>query len=63
MDRGSRAGKVEDRVDLDVKRKRHVVAHRFKQRVGQEMSDVAPATGEVVIDANHLGAVGQQPLA
>jgi len=63
MDRGSRTGEVEDRVDLDMERKRHVVAHRLEQRLGQQMGDVAPAAGKIVVDANYLSAFGQQPLA
>ena len=27
------------------------------------MRDVAPAAGEIIVDADHLGALGQQPLA
>ncbi len=27
------------------------------------MRDVATAAGEIIVDGNHLGAFGQQPLA
>jgi hypothetical protein len=30
----------EDRVDLDIKRERHIVTHRFEQRGAQKMSNV-----------------------
>ena len=63
MDRGSRAGEIVDLIDLDVERERHIVAHEVEVLVLDEMLDVAPRAGEEIIDAQHIGAFPQQPLA
>ena len=40
-----------------------VVAHRLEMWVGQQMSDVVLAPGEIIVDAEHVVALGQQALA
>lgn len=63
MDRRGRTGKIEDGVDLDVKRKRNVVPDRLEQRILDQMRDVAAAAGEVIVDGYDLGTGCEQPLA
>jgi hypothetical protein len=60
---GSGAGKVVDFIDLDVQRKRHVVANELESRVRYEMGHVVAASRVEVIDAQHIGAVCKQALA
>jgi len=57
-----RAGQVEDRIDLDVEWKRHVVPDRLEHRVGQQMGNVLAAAGEVVVRTHHFRARGEQPF-
>ena len=59
----SRVGEVEDRVDLDMQRPDDVVALHLEMRMTQEMGDVAPCPGGVVVDAQDLMAGCQQRLA
>ncbi len=61
--RRRRAGEIEDLVDLDIEREGDVVAHRLEMRMADEMRDVVLATGEIVVHAQHVVAVAQQPLA
>ena len=63
MDRRGRAGEVVDLVDLDKQRMGDVVAHRLEMRVGQQVRDVVLAAGEIIVDAEHVVALGEQPLA
>jgi hypothetical protein len=62
VDRRGRAGQVEDRIDLDVEWKRHVVPDRLEHRVGQQMGNVLAAAGEVVVRTHHFRARGEQPF-
>jgi hypothetical protein len=57
------AGQVVDLVHLDIQREGHVVAHQLEIRVVQQVHDVAPRRGVEIIDAEHVLALGQQPLA
>ena len=61
--RRGRAGEVVDLVDLDIEREGYVVAHQLEARLAHQVRDVGPAAGEEVVDAQHLVAVGQEPLA
>ena len=63
VDRRGRAGEIVDLVDLHEEGKRHVVAHRLEVVVVQEMNDVFPAAAEIVVDAEDVVAVPQQPFA
>ena len=58
-----RAGQVEDAVDLDVERERHVVAHQLEVLVAHQVADVALATRVEVVHAEHFVAAGDQPVA
>ncbi len=60
VNRGSRTGEIEDPIDFNVKRKRNVVTHRFEQGIAQQVSNVALAAGEVVVDAQDVMAVIDQ---
>jgi hypothetical protein len=61
--RRGRAGEVVDLVDLDVERKGHVVAQQLEARMADQVLDVAPRTGEEVVDAQHVVAAFEQLLA
>jgi len=50
-------------VDLDVERKRHVVVDELEPVMVQQPIDVSPRTGEEIIDADDVGAFGEQPFA
>ncbi len=63
VDRRRRAGEVVDLVDLDVERKRHVVADELEARMVVQVLDVALGAGEEIVDAEHLVALLQQPVA
>ena len=54
------AGQVVDLVHLDVERKADVVAHQLEVRVVEQVRDVAPASGEEIVDAEHVVAFLQQ---
>lgn len=61
--RRGRAGQVVDAVHLHVERKCHVVADELEAGVVQQVADVVLATGEEVVQADHLVPVGQEPPA
>src|SRR3954464_13631005 len=63
MDRRGRAGEVVDLVHLDKQRVRYVVPHRLEMRVAEQAGDIVLPPGEVIIDAEHVVALGAQPLA
>ena len=63
VDRRGRAGQIVDLVDLDIERKRHVVADQLEAMVIERCVDIAPRAGEIVVDADDAGALFQQPLA
>jgi hypothetical protein len=39
------------------------VAHQFEARVADQVLDVAPRAGEEIVDAEDLGALGEQAVA
>ena len=63
MHRRRRAGQIVDLVDLDIERHRDVVTHDFEARVAEQMFDVLPPAGVVIVDAQDFVAFGQKPLA
>ena len=63
VDRRGGARQVEDLVDLDVERERHVVAHQLEARVAQEVRDVALGPREEVVDAKDVVAALDEPFA
>ena len=63
VDGARRAGQVVDLVHFDVEREGHVVADELEVGVVQQVDDVVLGAGEEVIDAEHVVAVLQQPLA
>jgi hypothetical protein len=62
MNRRSRARQVVDLVDLEIERKRNVVAYRLEVSMTEETGDITACPGEVVIDAQDLVASSQQSL-
>ena len=63
MDRRSGARQIVDLIDLDIERERHIVAHHLESGIADQMRDVGPAAGEVIVDAEHIVALPDQPLA
>ena len=61
--RRRRTGEVVDLVDLDVKRKCHVVSYQLETRVLEQMLNVGPRGGIEVIYAQHLVPSLQQSVA
>lgn len=56
VDRRGRAGQVVDLVHLHIQRKRDIVAHQFKVRVGQQVGNVFLGTAVEVVEAQHVAA-------
>ena len=63
VNRRSGTGEIEDLVDLDVERERHVVTHQLEPLVVEQREDVFARAREEIVDAQHVVAVGQQALA
>ncbi len=63
MHRRGRAGEIVDLVDLDIERERHVVAQHLEELVVEQVHDIVARAGEVIVDAQHVMPIGQQPLA
>jgi hypothetical protein len=58
-----RAGEVVDLVHLHIEREGHVVTEHLEMRVPQKVDDIVLGSGEIVVDAEHVGACAEQPLA
>jgi hypothetical protein len=58
-----RAGQIEDAVDFHIKRKGNVVPHQFEVGVIEQVRNVLLAAGKEVVDAQHVMAIAQQPVA
>src|SRR3954451_3815834 len=63
MDRRRRTGEIVDLIDLDIERKRHVVAQKREARLAHHVSDVASRPGEEIVDAEDIMSLRYQPLA
>jgi hypothetical protein len=63
MDRRGRAGQVVDLVHRDEDRVVHVVVHELEVRMVQQVGDVVLAAGEQVVQADHVVAARDQPVA
>jgi hypothetical protein len=61
--RRGRARQVVDPVHLHVERKCHIVSDELEAGMGQQVSDIFLATGEEVIQADHLVPVSYKPPA
>ena len=57
------AGQVVDLVDFQEDRQRDVVADQFEVRLAQQVGDVRLLAGEEVVQADHVVAFVDQPLA
>jgi hypothetical protein len=62
VDRRSRAGEIVDFVDLDIERKGNVVADRLEVGMTQQVGNVAPGPSEIVVNAYHFVAGGDEPI-
>jgi hypothetical protein len=62
MHRGDRAGEIEDLIHLDVERHGNVVSQYLEARIGQQMFDVLPPPGVIIVDAKNLVACGEKPF-
>ena len=63
MNRRGRTGEVVDFVDLDIERKRHVVAHQLEARMAEHVLDVALRAGKEIVEAQHIVPALDQPVA
>src|SRR5262245_50895905 len=63
VDGRGRAGKIVDLVHFHVERKGYVVAHDLKAKMARKPGDVLTPACKVVVDAEHLAILAQQPLA
>ena len=52
VNRRGGAGQIVDLVDLDIERKRHVVAQQLEAMVIEDAVDIAPRAGEEIIGAD-----------
>ena len=62
MDRRCGAGEVKDLVHFNEKRETDVVSHEFKPGMLKQMFDVALCAREQIVDAQHVMAIGKQPV-
>ena len=62
MDRGGRAGEVEDRVHFDKQRETHVMAHEFEPRMLRQVIDIALVPSEQIVDAQNLVPAREQAV-
>ena len=63
MDRRGGAGQVVDLVGLEIERERHIVPDDFKTMMIEHALDVTTCAGEIIIDADDIGALLEQTLA
>jgi len=63
MDGGCGAGQVVDLIGLKIERKRYIVPDDFKTMMIEHALDVTPRSGEIIIDANDIGALLEQTFA
>ena len=56
------AGQIVDFVHLYIERKSHVVAHDLETRIVHQMGDIVFDAREVIVHAQHVIAVVQQPF-
>ena len=63
VDRGGRTGQIVDLVHFDIERESHVVTHHLKSGIADQVRDVAPAAGEIVVHAKHVVTLFDEPLA
>ena len=57
------AGEIVYLVDFHIERERHVVTHRLKARRTGDARDIILGAGEIIVDAQHVAILFQQPLA
>jgi len=63
MDGRSRTGEIVYLIHFDKERERDVMAHQFEALMVQQMLDVVPGAGEVIVHAKDFVATRQQGLA
>ena len=63
MNGGCRTGEVVDPVNLHFEGVHHIMPHNFKILIIKQMSDIFPATGKEIIQANYFLALLDKTLA
>src|SRR5262245_56244249 len=63
MNGGGGAGQVVDLIGLEIERKRHIVPDNLKAMMIEHALDVTTCPGEIIIDADDIGALLEQTLA
>lgn len=63
MDGGGGAGQIVDLIGLKIKRKRYIVPDDFKTMMIEHALDVTTRPGEIIIDADDIGALLEQTFA
>ena len=59
--RRGRAGEIVYLVDLDIERKRHIVAHQLEIGMVQQARDIGASASEEIVDAEHMVALLDDP--
>jgi hypothetical protein len=63
VNRRGRTGEIVNFVDLDIERESHVVPHQLEARMIAQMGDVQFGSGEEIVDAKDVVALGDQSVA
>ena len=63
MDRRRGTGQIVNLVDFYEQRHRNIMAEHLEIRMLQQMRDVRPPSGEIIVDAEHLMALLHKPVA
>ena len=63
VNRARRAGQVVDLIDFDVEGECHVVPDHLEARISEQVGDVVLRRRVVVVDAQDVITVGEQPFA
>ncbi len=62
MDGGCGASEIVNLIDLDIEREGDVVAHELETGVIQQVRDVAPSAGKIIVHAQDFVPIGYQAI-